>query len=46
VGERTPEYCGISVRTVKGIRKESKKRNEGVLCTHQKRRGLRDLKEV
>jgi hypothetical protein len=31
VDKRTPEYCGILVGTIKGIRNESKKRNEGSL---------------
>lgn len=29
--KRTPEYCGVLVGTITGIRKESKKRSEGSL---------------
>jgi len=29
--KRTPEYCGILVGTIKGIRKESEKKSEGSL---------------
>jgi len=47
VDKRTPEYCVILVGTIKGIRKESKKKEmKEVFCTNQKRKGLRNLKEV
>jgi hypothetical protein len=45
--ERTENYCGVSVSTVKQIRRETRHRNEGSpLCTPSKNRPRKTQRNV